>query len=133
MIVIVGLVSFFSGFGIPKTISILGTCFITSVSPVPLSFPFYAYVYSYLIPPTPMDFGWIAYSYSLDVLGIQINAISLSNMHIEDGYLYFAFFLLVNIIGAIGGYWLNKEFYSHKKPNYREAQFIDQSTQVSKE
>jgi len=108
MIIIVGLLSFFSAFGLPKVTGILDPRFIKPTSLVPLSYPFYAYVYSYQTPPDPIEMSWISEIYSLDVLGIRIDSLNLSMMHLEDGGLYYSFFLLVNVIGAIMGYWISK-------------------------
>lgn len=109
MIIVVGLVSFFSAFGLPKVTRILDTYFIKPISPVPLSYPFYAYVYSYTTPPDPIEhMSWTLEIYSLDVLGIRIDSLGLSRMHLEDGFLYYSFFLLANVIGAITGYWISK-------------------------
>ena len=103
MIIILSLVSSLSAFGLPKITTILDTTFIKPNSIVPLSYPFHAYVYSYQTPP-----GWILEIYSLDVLGIRIDSLDLSVMHLEDGFLYCSFFLLVNVIGAVIGYWISK-------------------------
>ena len=109
MIIIVSLVSFFSAFGLPQVIRIHDTHFVKPVLPVPLSFPFYAYVFNWHSPPLPVDqMSWISEVYSLDVLGIRIYALDLSIMHPEDALLFFSFFLLVNIVGAIIGYWISK-------------------------
>jgi len=119
MIIIVGLTSFFSAFGLPKVTKI-SSYFIKPISPVPLSYPFYAYVYSYQTRPDPIEgFSWIVKSYSLDVLGIRIDSLDLSLMHLEDGFLYYSFFLLVNVIGAVVGYWISKASFLDKLFNRR--------------
>ena len=110
MIIIVGLLSFFSAFGLPK-VTRIHSRFVKPVSPVPLSYPFYAYVYRYQTPPDPEDpymGGLIEDAYSLDVLGMRIDSLRLSIMHLEDAGLYYSFFLLVNLIGAIIGYWISR-------------------------
>lgn len=108
MIIIVGLVSFFSAFGIPTVTRILDTDFVKPISPAPLSFPFYTYVYSYIVTDLVEHMSWRVDAYSLDVLGIRIDSLDLSVMHLEDCLLYYSFFLLINVIGAIVGYWVNK-------------------------
>jgi len=119
MIVIISLVSFFSAFGRLEVTKILDTYFIDPASPLPLSFPFYAHVYLYQ-PPLPPDlphgfFGRIiTKTYSLTVLGLQIDTISLSVYHLIDAILYYSFFLLINIIGAIIGYRISKASFVEK-------------------
>ncbi len=111
MIIIVSLVSFFSAFGLPQVtrITMHDTHFVKPVLPLPLSFPFYAYVFNWHSPPLPVDqMSWTSEHYSLDVLGIRIYDVDLLDALWEDAFLFFSFFLLVNIIGAIVGYWISK-------------------------
>lgn len=119
MIIIVGLTSFFSAFGLPKVTKFF-SYFIKPISPVPLSYPFYAYVYSWGTARADGS-SWIVESYSLDVLGIRIDSLMLllSLMYLEDGFLYYSFFLLVNVIGAVVGYWISKASFLDKLFNRR--------------
>jgi hypothetical protein len=108
MILVVVCVTIFSSLGLPQVTRISDTYFVEPVLPLPLSFPFYAYVFNWHSPPLPVDqMSWTSEVYSLDVLGVRIHALD-SIMHPEDALLFFSFFLLVNIVGAIIGYWISK-------------------------
>ena len=66
---------------------------------LPLSFPFYSYIYAAIGPGAP---GVICELYFLT---FEINR----SMEINGMlFLHYSFFLLVNIVGAIIGYWIAK-------------------------
>ena len=73
--------------------------------PLPLSFPFYASVQS--SPYWPVHGPPRSY-YLLHFLTFEIVRGYVPTYILEPLYLYYSFFLLVNIVGAIIGYWISK-------------------------
>jgi len=65
----------------------------------PLSFPFYSYIYAAVGPGSP---GPV---YELYFLTLEIHRSMETNGML---FLYYSFFLLVNIVGAVIGYWMSK-------------------------
>jgi len=122
MIVGLVLVSFFS-VGVPEYMYILrhpvhqpiSTDGVLPNNPLPLSFPFYSSVY-HRRPMEFRDLEWEDYRLNFLTLILQETRIVsvgargsvLLSFSWNIYFLYFTFFLLVNIIGAIIGYWLSK-------------------------
>jgi len=117
---IIVLVSFFSAFG---WITIhqyeefpLRTIEYYRLHPVPLSLPFYASTSLDLpikflnYPPIPRLFNLTKIIYQIDFLTFEIISINTyySSFTLEIASLCYSFFLLVNIVGAIVGYWIGK-------------------------
>ena len=91
---------------------------------IPLSFPFYVSIpeVDYLtinIPhPKPLPPG---YDLELFFLGFMIDGLYL--IHLEASHIIFlvSFFLLINLVGAIFGYWISKttfmdRYFGRRKP-----------------
>lgn len=85
-------------------------------SPLSLSYPFYAYTYSYQdeIPsPIPGELGFVIVVdvYVLAVLGYEIYKKSSFGFHTYENVFCFSFFTLINLTGAILGYVFTKLFF----------------------
>ena len=115
MITITVFMSFFSAFGwieVTQRASYTGTyLYIKPISPLPISFPFISRVYLF---DSTRDSNPVEV-YDLFFLGMQINreytASFPAGFLASKGFLYYSFFLLVNIIGSIIGYWINTRLF----------------------
>ena len=107
------LVSFFSAFGWitihQHTDFTFKTVEYYRLHPVPLSFPFYASAFVEL-PAWPLPFDLSRVIYQIDFLTFEIISVTIdySSFTLGTASIYFSFFLLVNIVGAIMGYWISK-------------------------
>lgn len=107
------LVSFFSAFGWITTHQHTDFTFKTveyyKLHPVPLSFPFYASAFIEL-PVWPLPFDLSRVTYQIDFLTVEIISVTMdySSFTVGRASVYYSFFLLVNIAGAIMGYWISK-------------------------
>lgn len=110
MITITLLISFFSAFGwieVSQRMSYTGiNCYIRPIFPIPLSFPFFAYVERA--------------RYDLFFFVWRINREYTHIFLASRGFLYYSLFLLVNIIGSIIGYWINKTRFVERIHKERE-------------
>lgn len=108
MITITVLTSFFSVFGwieVTQRTTYTGTyCYIRPILPLPLSFPFFTYVYLFdsTRDSSPVEV------YDLFFLGGRINREYTHWFPASRGFIYYSFFLLVNIVGSVIGYRLSK-------------------------
>jgi hypothetical protein len=105
-------ISFFS-FGLPSMASSGAHYPTPSYYPLPLSFPFYSLDITH---PSWGMFQVLAESYELYFLGFLITE-TWDSYPLLQGHspftaifflAYFQFFLLINLAGAIFGYWINK-------------------------
>ena len=80
--------------------------------PVPLSFPFYASAFVEL-PAWPLPFDLNRVIYRIDFLKLEIVSVAIdySSFTLGRASIYYSFFLLVNIVGAIIGYWISKTIF----------------------
>jgi hypothetical protein len=126
IIVTIALLSFFSAFGWitlhQRTDFTHRTSQWYKLSPVPLSLPFYASVlYDMAVRPLPIDSSRITYRIGLLTVEILSVTESYSSFTLGQASVYFSFFFLVNLIGAILGYWINKStfidrYFTGRKP-----------------
>jgi len=118
MIVVIVLVSFFSTVGIGGWLRYPWGCYILPVSPVPLSFPFHTYI-RVIEPRMPGS----SHYYHLDFLTVPIIG---SEVPVKCSLflLIYSFFILVNIIGAILGYWIGKSAILKMKESKTREQVI---------
>lgn len=69
---------------------------------LPLSFPFYAFIWAGISAPEACIYG-------LYFLTFEINrSVTTSYFFHRMFFIYYSFFLLVNVVGAILGYWISK-------------------------
>jgi len=117
MIIVISFVSFLSAFGQLKVVYYRGLNWhiLYPNSPPPLSFPFYSDIYS---SPPPLHVEWpsnimIEEFYGLKFLGVEIHRTN-SMFDMEESLLIYVFFLLVNVIGTLIGYWINKSTFTER-------------------
>ncbi len=107
-IVAIVLISFFSAFGwieVTQRVYIQGTFWhVRPVFPLPLSFPFFTYVH---------DVRGEVYDFLF--LGKLIKREYSEWFSSGAAIMYYSFFLLVNIIGSIIGYWAPKKGFARHK------------------
>ena len=107
MIVGIVLVSFFSTVGIGKAETYNSTYYFTPNFPIPLSFPFYALIDTTMIFIRPPDLpplrGYCPIYFVTAEIGEFVFPLG-SGLFL----LIYSFFMLVNIIGVIIGYWISK-------------------------
>jgi len=100
------LISFFSAFGwieITQRTRFTETYLcVKPVFPLPLSFPFYTSIH--LITQN----GYIVEHFDLKFLEAQIGRQYDDDLLIGKGFLYYSFFLLINVIGVVIGYWVEQ-------------------------
>jgi len=119
MIIIIALISFFSAFNMVKVITYNSTYYFAPNLPIPLSFPLYALIDTNwtfdLSPYFPPRYGF----YELRFLTVEIGDF-LFPFTSDFLILSYSLFILVNIIGAIIGYWIGKSAFSERliKTNY---------------
>ena len=118
MTVVLILVSLFS-IGFPSVWRSAGGIVIWQVNlpAIPLSFPFYASIsevpYAYLLPYYPRPSHPLAYSVELYFLSFQ--PVGFESIVITRHIIFLvSFFLLINLIGAILGYWISKTTFIDK-------------------
>jgi hypothetical protein len=104
MTVFIVLASFFSAFGWLGENG--GNRPIAPVNPLPLSFPFYASVYTVEKPPHARPPS----AYDVYEVRVLTTGIARDNppLTANKGIFVYSLFLLTNIVGAIIGYWLGK-------------------------
>lgn len=107
MIAFTVLISFFSAFGWIEVTQRMSYVYIhwyiKPFFPLPISFPFFARVYLF---DSTRDSNPVEV-YDLFFLGVRINREYTGSFLASRGFLYYSFFLLVNIIGSIIGYWIS--------------------------
>jgi len=107
MIAVIVLVSFFSTFSMGRVDIYNSTYYFTPTFPIPLSFPFYTLIdttMGFIIPPhLPPLYGY----HQLYFLTAEIGRFVFP-LRSDLFLLVYSFFILVNIIGAIIGYWIGK-------------------------
>ena len=107
-IVAVVLISFFSAFGwieVTQRVYLQGTFwYVKPVFPLPLSFPFLMHVH--VVRGIVYDFCF---------LGKLINRESSEWLLAGRAIMFYSFFLLVNIVGSVIGYWANKKGFARPK------------------
>ena len=113
MILVIALMSFLSAFNMVKVITYDSTYYFAPNLPIPLSFPLYAsldtnwfFDASLYFPPR---YGF----YELHFLTVEIGGF-LFPFTSDLLILFYSLFILVNIIGAIIGYWIGKSAFSER-------------------
>ena len=98
---------------------------------IPLSFPFYISIpkvsYGLIEPPfypKPLPPG---YDVELFLLGFMIDGLYLINLTASHIIFLVSFFLLINLVGAIFGYWISKttfvdRYFARRKPEMRKGE-----------
>jgi hypothetical protein len=113
MTILVALISFFSAFSILRVIPYGSTYYFAPNPPIPLSFPLYASLDTDWLFDASLDFPPRYGFYELHFLTLEIGDL-LFPFTSDLLILFYSLFILVNIIGAIIGYWIGKSTLSER-------------------
>jgi len=87
-------------------------------SPLPLSFPFCASVQKGMVIIGPVFNYYLLHFLTFEIVRGYLP------LTLGELYLYYSFFLLVNLVGAIFGYWISKTTFIDKLLKKRQSIFL---------